>query len=457
MIHKFKIEDVRLVLDVNSGAVHIIDELFWDLLDYGPQFFMGKIVEDLRGKYKAEELEEGVIELKKLIEEEMLYTSWDEEDKPSMTGEPVIKAMCLHAAHDCNLRCSYCFASTGDFKGKRSILDLETGKKALDFLIQHSGNRRNLEVDFFGGEPLMNFPVVRELVEYGRKQEKKYNKKFRFTITTNGLLLNEDILEYINKEFVNVVVSIDGRPEVHDRLRKTCAGTGSYNVIMPRAVKLAESRNQTDYYVRGTFTKFNKDFDKDVLHLADAGFKQISVEPVVASEEEEYHLSKEDLQEIYDAYDRLLKVYLERKKQGRGFNFFHFQVDMEQGPCAAKRSTGCGAGNEYIAVTPEGDIYPCHQFVGNEDFKMGSVLDGSFDTEMQKVFRSTNVFTKEKCASCWAKFYCSGGCAANAQNFSGDIRIPYELGCDMEKKRLECALAIKALEYLEEEAMNQRV
>ena len=456
MIHKFKIEDVRLVLDVNSGAVHIIDELIWDLLDYGPQFLWEKLWKIWWGKYKAEELEEGVIELKKLIEEEMLYTSWDEEDKPSMTGEPVIKAMCLHAAHDCNLRCSYCFASTGDFKGKRSILDLETGKKALDFLIQHSGNRRNLEVDFFGGEPLMNFPVVRELVEYGRKQEKKYNKKVRFTITTNGLLLNEDILEYINKEFVNVVVSIDGRPEVHDRLRKTCAGTGSYNVIMPRAVKLAESRNQTDYYVRGTFTKFNKDFDKDVLHLADAGFKQISVEPVVASEEEEYHLSKEDLQEIYDAYDRLLKVYLERKKQGRGFNFFHFQVDMEQGPCAAKRSTGCSAGNEYIAVTPEGIFI---HVISSLEMKILKWEVYWMDPSTQRCRRcfAAPMFSPGKCASCWAKFYCSGGCAANAQNFSGDIRIPYELGCDMEKKRLECALAIKALEYLEEEAMNQRV
>jgi len=440
-----------MVLDVNSGAVHIIDELIWDLLDYGPKFSWKEIKQNLNDKYPLETLKEGISEINKLIDAEMLYTPWNLEDKPVMQGEPVIKAMCLHAAHDCNLRCNYCFASTGDFKGERGLLDLNTGKKALEFLIKHSGHRRNLEVDFFGGEPLMNFEVIRQLVQYGRELEKQYNKQFRFTITTNGLLLDDETLDYINREFVNVVVSIDGRPEVHDRLRKTRTGTGSYGHIVPKAMKLAESRNQKDYYVRGTFTKFNKDFDRDVLHLADLGFKQISVEPVVASEDEEYHLSFDDLPEINEAYDRLMEAYLERKKQGREFIFFHFMVDLEQGPCAAKRSTGCGAGNEYIAVTPKGDIYPCHQFVGNEAFKMGNVHDGSFDYDMQQVFRASNVFTKEKCASCWAKFYCSGGCAANAYNFSGDINKPYELGCEMEKKKLECALALKALEYIAEE------
>lgn len=298
---------------------------------------------------------------------------------------------------------------------------------------------------------MMNFEVVRQLVQYGRELEKKHNKRFRFTITTNGLLLDDEALEYINREFVNVVISIDGRPEVHDYLRKTRTGSGSYEHILPKAVKLAESRNQRDYYVRGTFTKFNKDFDKDVLHLADQGFQQISVEPVVAPEQEEYHLSAEDLPEINEAYERLMQAFLQRRKQGRGFNFFHFMVDLEQGPCAAKRSTGCGAGNEYVAITPAGDIYPCHQFVGDEAFRMGSVTDGSFNQEMQKVFRTSNVFTKEKCTSCWAKFYCSGGCAANAQHYSGSISEPYELGCEMEKKRLECALALKALEFLDEE------
>ncbi|HHY82325.1 MAG TPA: thioether cross-link-forming SCIFF peptide maturase [Clostridiales bacterium] len=450
MIHKFEIGGIRLVLDVHSGAVHIIDELIWDLLDFGPEFPWEAVNAALGQKYGSETLKEGLEEIRELIDAQMLYTSWDPQDKPAMAGEPVIKAMCLHAAHDCNLRCSYCFASTGDFKGERGLLDLETGKKALEFLVQHSGHRRNLEVDFFGGEPMMNFEVVKKLVQYGRELEKQYNKKFKFTITTNGLLLDDEAINYINREFVNVVISIDGRPEVHNHLRKTRTGMGSYDLIVPKAVKLAESRNQKDYYVRGTFTKYNKDFDKDVLHLADLGFKQISVEPVVASEEEEYHLSAEDLPEIFNAYERLMQAYRDRKNQGCGFNFFHFMVDLEQGPCAAKRSMGCGAGNEYIAVTPTGDIYPCHQFVGDEEFRMGNVLNTTFNKKMQKMFGSSNVFTKEKCAACWAKFYCSGGCAANAQHFSGSINEPYELGCEMEKKRLECALALKALELLEE-------
>jgi uncharacterized protein len=449
MLHKFEVNGIRLVLDVNSGAVHIIDEMVWDLLDFGPDFVLEDVLNGLGSKYSAEEIKEALIEIEELKNAEMLFTPWNPEDKPVMAGEPVIKAMCLHAAHDCNLRCNYCFASTGDFKGERGLLELETGKKALEFIAKNSGHRRNLEVDFFGGEPLMNFEVVKELVQYGRELEKQYNKKFRFTVTTNGLLLDDETIDYINREFVNVVVSIDGRREVHDHLRKTRSGKGSYEYIVPNAVKLADSRNQKDYYVRGTFTKFNKDFDKDVLHLADLGFKQISVEPVVASDEEEYHLSKEDLPEIFASYERLMKTFQERRKEGRGFNFFHFQVDLEQGPCAAKRSTGCGAGNEYIAVTPAGDIYPCHQFVGDEAFKMGSVLDGSFNRDMQQEFRKSNVFTKETCASCWAKFYCSGGCSANAQHFSGSINEPYELGCEMEKKRLECALTLKAIEAME--------
>ena len=449
MIHKFEAGGVRLVLDVNSGAVHIIDEMVWDLLDYGPDFSREDILKGLGGKYPVGDLQEALSEIRELMDAEMLYTDWDLEDKPRMAGEPVVKAMCLHAAHDCNLRCKYCFASTGDFKGHRGLLELETGKKALEFLVKNSGHRRNLEVDFFGGEPLMNFDVVKELVRYGRELEARYNKKFRFTVTTNGLLLDEETIEYINREFVNVVVSIDGRREVHDRLRRTVSGKGSYDYILPNAVKLAESRNQSNYYVRGTFTKYNKDFDKDVLYLADLGFKQISIEPVVASEEEDWHLSREDLPEIFASYERLMKAFLERRREGRGFNFFHFQVDLEQGPCAAKRATGCGAGNEYIAVTPTGDIYPCHQFVGEEALKMGSVLDGSFNRDMQREFRKSNVFTKEKCSSCWARFYCSGGCSANARHFSGSIDEPYELGCEMEKKRLECALAVKAIEAQE--------
>lgn len=449
MIHKFEVNGIKLVLDVNSGAVHVIDDLVWDLLDHGPDFDTDNVYKALRGKYPVSDIQEAMDELNVLIQENMLYTEWDG-GIPAMAGEPVIKAMCLHAAHDCNLRCSYCFASTGDFKGERELLDFETGKKALEFLVRHSDHRRNLEVDFFGGEPLMNFDTVKQLVAYGRALEKKHNKKFKFTITTNGLLLDDDTIDYINREFVNVVISIDGRPEVHDSMRKTCTGRGSYDIIAPKALRLADSRDQNNYYVRGTFTRFNKDFDKDVLHLADQGFKQISVEPVVAPESEDYALTKADLKDIFAAYGRLAEAYIKRRKEGRGFNFFHFMVDLNQGPCAAKRSTGCGAGNEYIAVTPRGDIYPCHQFVGDEEYRMGSVVDGSFDREKQLRFRGTNVFTKEKCASCWAKFYCSGGCAANAFHFNGSIDKPYDLGCEMEKKRLECALAIKALETFEE-------
>ena len=450
MIHKFEAGGVRLVLDVNSGAVHVIDKIVWDLLDYGPDFVWEDIVKGLGDRYPVGDLREALSEINELVDAEMLYTTWDPKDRPVMAGEPMIKAMCLHAAHDCNLRCRYCFASTGDFHGQRAMLDLETGKKALEFLVNHSGHRRNLEVDFFGGEPLMNFDVVKKLVTYGRQLEKQYNKEFRFTVTTNGLLLDDDTIAYINREFVNVVLSIDGRREVHDCLRKTVNGRGSYDAIVPKAIRLADLRNQTDYYVRGTFTKYNKDFDKDVLHLADLGFQQISIEPVVASEDEDYHLSREDLPEIFASYDRLMKAYLERRKKGKGFNFFHFQVDLKQGPCAAKRAAGCGVGNEYIAVTPTGDIYPCHQFVGEEKFRMGSVLDGSFRQDMQQEFRKCNVFTKEKCSSCWAKFYCSGGCSANASHFSGSIDEPYELGCEMERKRLECALAVKAIEAEEE-------
>ncbi|MBE3102334.1 MAG: thioether cross-link-forming SCIFF peptide maturase [Firmicutes bacterium] len=449
MIHKFAVSGVRMVLDVNSGAVHVIDELVWDLLSYGPDFVWEDIHSELGNKYPTNELKDAIFEINELTNEGMLFSAWDG-DMPIMAGEPVIKAMCLHAAHDCNLRCEYCFASTGDFKGERALLDLETGKKALEFLVKNSGNRRNLEVDFFGGEPLMNFEVVKELVTYGRELEVLNNKKFKFTVTTNGLLLDEETIEYINREFVNVVVSIDGRPEVHDNMRRTCNDKGSYNLIVPNALKLANERNQTGYYVRGTYTAYNKDFDKDVIHLADLGFEQISIEPVVAQEDEAYHLSEADLPEIFSAYDRLMQVFMDRRKAGKGFNFFHFQIDLNQGPCAAKRSTGCGAGNEYIAVTPTGDIYPCHQFVGDESYKLGSVMDGSFNKDMQHTFKGTNVFTKEKCSSCWAKFYCSGGCAANAYHFSGSIGEPYELGCEMEKKRLECALAIKAIEDSEQ-------
>ncbi|WP_129722615.1 thioether cross-link-forming SCIFF peptide maturase [Xylanivirga thermophila] len=448
MIHKFEVNDIKMVLDVNSGAVHVIDDMIWDLLDYGPEFELDKVFSSLSHKYDKKDLTEGIDELRQLIKEDMLYSEWGD-TIPYVAGPPVVKAMCLHAAHDCNLRCGYCFASTGSFNGERGMLDFETGRNALDFLISHSGNRKNLEVDFFGGEPLMNFDVVKQVVSYGRELEKRTGKTFKFTVTTNGVLLNDEIIDYINKEFVNVVISIDGRPQIHDAMRKTLNGKGSYEAIIDKAQKLAELRNQNDYYVRGTFTKHNLDFDQDVLHLADCGFKQISIEPVVAPEEEDYSIREEDLPRIFKSYDNLTKEYINRRRKGQGFNFFHFQVDLNQGPCAAKRALGCGAGNEYVAVASQGDIYPCHQFVGEKNFKMGNVNEGTFDTDMQLKFRGNNVFTKEDCSKCWAKFYCSGGCVANSYHFTGGIKKPYKLGCEMEKKRLECALAIKALEMLD--------
>ncbi len=437
-----------MVLDVNSGAVHVLDDLAFDILDYGPDFNWNEMGAGLTPRYLVEDIQETLSEIRVLMKEQMLFTVWSE-DKPAMAGPPVIKAMCLHAAHDCNLRCDYCFASTGDFKGERSLLTVDIGRKALDFLVSHSGNRRNLEVDFFGGEPLMNLSVIRQVVEYGRKIEKQRDKKFMFTVTTNGLLLSDETIDYINQEFDNVVISIDGRPSVHDRMRKTLTGKNSYNKIAAQALKLAESRGQTGYYVRGTFTRYNKDFDLDVLHLANAGFKQISLEPVVSSEDEPYALTEADLPEVLAAYERLMDSYLLRRREDKGFNFFHFQVDLTQGPCAAKRSIGCGAGNEYVAVTPDGDIYPCHQFVGDLAYCMGSLSTGAFDYGMQAHFRGNTVFTKEACKTCWAKFYCSGGCPANGYHFAGSIESPYRLGCEMEKKRLECALAIKALEEME--------
>ena len=356
----------------------------------------------------------------------------------------VVKALCLHIAHDCNLACKYCFAEEGEYHGRRALMSFEVGKKALDFLIANSGSRRNLEVDFFGGEPLMNFDVVKQLVAYGREQEKIHDKNFRFTLTTNGVLLNDEIMEFCNKEMANVVLSIDGRKEVNDKMRPFRKGTGSYDLIVPKFQKFADSRNQERYYARGTFTHENLDFSNDVLHLADLGFKQISVEPVVAKPEEPYALREEDLPKIFEEYDKLAKIMVEREKKGEGFTFFHFMIDLTGGPCVYKRLSGCGSGTEYLAVTPWGDLYPCHQFVGEEQFLMGNVWDGVKNTEIRDEFKCCNVYTKEKCRNCFARFYCSGGCAANAWNFHGNINDAYDIGCELQRKRVECAIMIKA-------------
>jgi len=448
MIHAYKIHGENIVLDVCSGSVHLLDDIAYDVL--GCYDSDGTINPDKLKNlthYDEKQINEAITEIEYLIDNKMLFT----EDPytsmlPAWTKQTVVKALCLHIAHDCNLRCSYCFAGTGEYMGRRSLMSLEVGKKAIDFLIENSGNRRNLEVDFFGGEPLMNFDVVKGIVEYARKKEKESGKNFRFTITTNAMLLDEEKRAYINENMHNVVLSLDGRKEVNDAVRKRIDGTGSYDRILPLIKKMVEERAGKDYYVRGTFTRKNLDFGTDVLHLADLGFDQISIEPVVAAKDSGFDIRNEDLKVVFDEYERLAKEYVDRRKNGQWFNFFHFMIDLEGGPCIAKRLRGCGSGTEYMAVTPEGELYPCHQFVGHKEFLLGNVYDGLNGNPIRESFREANVYTKSQCNSCWAKFYCSGGCAANAWQFNKDIKIPYEIGCELEKKRVECALWIKAQE-----------
>ena len=447
MIHTFKAVGQPMMLDVGSGAVHALDELAYDVLTLWNDRTPKEIKQELADKYSAQELDEVIGELHQLEELGQLNTPDDYSDIKQLEEPGIVKSMCLHAAHDCNLRCKYCFAATGDFAmGERKLLPYETGKAALDWLVAHSGKRVNLELDFFGGEPLMNFPVIKRLVEYGRSIEPKYNKRFKFTITTNCVAMTDEIMDFLNAEMSNVVISLDGRPEVHDRMRPTVNGKGSYEIIAEKAKKFVASRGDKEYYVRGTYTAFNKDFGNDVVFLADQGFDQVSVEPVVTDPACEYALHESDLPELCAEYERLGQIYMDRRANGKWFNFFHFMVDLEGGPCLRKRLKGCGAGNEYVAVTPDGDIYPCHQFVGREGYRMGSVLDDTFDRDIQHTFAENTVLNKESCKDCWAKFFCSGGCAANAQAYSGDITKPNPLECALERKRLECAMAIFAKE-----------
>ncbi len=455
MIHQYKSNGYNIVLDVNSGGVHVVDDIVYDILPVAEALVAKKvtdketIAEEAKKAFanrSEEQIEEAVEEILELWKAGLLFTEdiYENYIGDFKKRETVVKALCLHIAHDCNLACRYCFAEEGEYHGRRALMSFEVGKKALDFLVANSGNRVNLEVDFFGGEPLMNWDVVKQLVEYGRSIEKEHNKKFRFTLTTNGVLLNDEILAFANKEMGNIVLSIDGRKEVNDKMRPHRGGQGSYDEIVPKFQKVAESRDQMNYYVRGTFTRNNLDFAKDVTHLADLGFEQISVEPVVAQPTESYALREEDIPALLEEYDKLALEYLKRRKEGKGFNFFHFMIDLEGGPCVAKRLSGCGSGNEYLAVTPWGDFYPCHQFVGNEDFLMGNVEEGIVRTDIQDEFKTCNVYAKEKCKNCFAKFYCSGGCAANSYNFHGNINDAYDLGCELQRKRIECAIMIKA-------------
>ena len=465
MIHQYQNNGYNIVLDVNSGAVHVVDQEAYDVIKVLNRMNEDHTVETLKAPETAEALKKELGEkysetdlidileaVTELTEQGRLFTRDIYESFIDVVKQrkTVVKALCLHIAHDCNLACKYCFAEEGEYHGRRALMSYEVGKAALDFLIANSGNRRNLEVDFFGGEPTLNFQVVKDLVAYGREQEKIHNKNFRFTLTTNGVLLNDDIMEFANKEMDNVVLSIDGRKEVNDYMRPFRGGQGSYDVIVPKFQKFADSRNQERYYVRGTYTHHNLDFSKDVLHLADLGFKQISVEPVVAQETDDYAIREEDLPQLFAEYDALAKEMVKRKKEGKAFNFFHFMIDLEGGPCVAKRLSGCGSGTEYLAVTPWGDLYPCHQFVGNEDFLLGNVDEGIKRQDICDEFKCCNVYAKEKCRNCFAKFYCSGGCAANSYNFHGDIHNAYDIGCALQKKRIECAIMIKAAEADEE-------
>ncbi|MCD8133217.1 MAG: thioether cross-link-forming SCIFF peptide maturase [Clostridiales bacterium] len=452
MIHQYKNNGFNIVLDVNSGAVHVVDDLSYEMISLYEDHSGEEIMALLSSSYPQQEISEAYEEIQELVREGQLFTE-DEYESYIMDFQKrptVVKALCLHIAHDCNLSCRYCFAQEGEYHGDRELMSFEVGRQALDFLIENSGRRRNLEVDFFGGEPLMNWQVVKDLVAYGREQEKLHDKNFRFTLTTNGVLLNDEIMEFANREMSNVVLSIDGRKEVNDHMRPFRGGQGSYDRIVPKFQRFAKSRHQDRYYVRGTYTHYNLDFSEDVLHLADLGFQQISVEPVVAEDSQAYALREEDLPKLFSEYDKLAAEMVRRHREGRDFNFFHFMIDLEGGPCVAKRLSGCGSGTEYLAVTPWGDLYPCHQFVGNEDFLMGNVRDGVTRTDLRDEFKSCNVYSKEKCRDCFARFYCSGGCAANSWHFHGDINAAYEIGCELQKKRIECAIMIKAAEALEQ-------
>ncbi len=452
MIHLFRKQDQAFALDVGSGAIHQMDDMAYALLhevkeeELRSGQFPHRLPTALPG-YPAGDLADVFEELRQLVLQGLLYSSDDYAAFAPQLGEAPVKAMCLHVAHDCNLRCRYCFASTGDFGKQREIMDFPTAQKAIDLLVSLSGPRRNLEVDFFGGEPLMNFDVVKQTVEYARSIEKNAGKNFRFTITTNGLALSDDKIEYINREMSNVVLSLDGRKAINDAMRPLVNGEGSYERILPKFQKLVAGRGEKEYYVRGTYTRHNLDFDKDVLHLAAQGFGQISVEPVVGPAEDAYSIREEDMEQIAQSYDRLLDIMLKSPggNETPAFHFFHFLLDLDNGPCAIKRLKGCGCGNEYLAVTPDGELYPCHQFVGQADYRMGDVNTGITRPELHKQFAAAHLLNKPECGQCWAKFYCSGGCNANNHSFCQDILKPYEISCTLEKQRLECAIALQAL------------
>jgi six-Cys-in-45 modification radical SAM protein len=447
MIHKYTLNGYHIILDVYSGAVHVVDELTYRLVDFTDEGMTDKTpaqAYESLSEYGREEIDSAYAELYEAFERGQLHAPDDYGKFADMMVNASVKSMCLNISHDCNLACEYCFASKGGFGGERCLMSEEIARRAIDFLIEKSVGRRNLEVDFFGGEPLMNFEVVKKTVAYARSKEAEYGKNFRFTITTNGLLLDDDKIDFINREMHNCVLSIDGRKEVNDRLRLDWGGKGCHDRILPKFKKLVALRGDKDYYARSTYTRYNLDFTNDILYLYEQGFDQLSEEPVVSDPKLDFSIQESDLPRIFEEYETLAKKLIEMKKAGERINFFHFMIDLDQGPCAIRRLRGCSCGNEYVAVTPQGDIYPCHQFVGHEEWKMGSLLDGTFDTGIKHKFARTTIYNKRKCRDCWARFYCSGGCNAINNEKNGDILEPYSLYCEMEKKRLECAIMIKA-------------
>lgn len=457
MIHAYKLNGYNIVLDVFSGAVHSVDEVAFDVITMYENHSKDEIVKEILSKYGESEkiTEQDVLDciddVEELKSQGKLFSQDAYADKAFdfKNRNTVIKALCLHVAHTCNLNCEYCFASQGKYHGDRALMSYEVGKRALDFLIENSGSRTNLEVDFFGGEPLMNWDVVKQLVAYGREQEKLHNKHFRFTLTTNGMLLDDEVIEFANKEMHNVVLSLDGRKEVHDRLRKTVNGKGSYDVIVPKFQDFVKKRGQNGYYVRGTFTHNNVDFTNDIFHMADLGFTELSMEPVVCAPNDPYALTKEDLPKLFEQYEILAKEMIKRDKEGRGFTFYHYMIDLKGGPCIYKRISGCGSGTEYMAVTPWGELFPCHQFVGDPKYSLGNVFDGVTNTQVRDEFKLCNAYAREECKNCWAKLFCSGGCAANAYHATGSITGIYEYGCELFKKRIECAVMIQVAKALD--------
>lgn len=453
MIHSFKLNNYNIILDVASGSVHSVDDVAYDVINAYEAMPRGEIVRSTCRKHgvSEEDVLECLEDIDRLKADGVLFS--EDKFRPDIEllskRSTVIKAMCLHVAHTCNLDCEYCFAAQGKYHGERALMSYEVGRRTLDFLVENSGTRHNLEVDFFGGEPLMNFGVVKRLVEYARSIEKEHGKHFRFTLTTNGMLIDDEVIDFANREMDNVVLSLDGRKEVNDRFRKTVGGIGSFDIIVPKFQKLVGARGGKNYYMRGTFTHFNPDFTEDIKTMLDLGFDELSMEPVVCPPTDKYALTEEDKQVIFKQYEKLADMMLERKKQGRPFTFYHYMLDLDGGPCIYKRISGCGSGTEYLAVTPTGELYPCHQFVGNADYLMGDIWQGITRLDIRDKFKRCNAYSRRECADCWARLYCSGGCAANAYNATGDICGTYAYGCDLFKKRIECAIMLQAADKLE--------